>query len=726
MDISNQASQPDHLKHSSYEGKEQRESKEYRKPLLKKIDSEDFRELYDIKKLTLGAQRHSFLITLCMLIFALFGVYFSYIFQTSYQAEAVVLYQKEEGASKNIEGGFTITNLSLPTVLDMIKLPGNFDAVKTTLGLDLDPSELDSMVRVPIPKNESNLIRIVARANNPNLAIDIANGIAKVAVKSSQDFNRRQFKIALDGYEEQLAVMRRKMGAQIKKIEDFKIENQYFDMNPAESSFILKVEDARKELVKAELEYNTYQVQYENLKRELENLPKFIPMTLESKDNPLQQRIISLQTTLAEARAKYTKGNPKLQHLENELSDLLRHSNENPGESDEKFLQKNETRGTLEVELMHLQGKVRSAQKVKEEMTNHVNNLELELLKLPVQQMAFVKLYQAQDVTKEQLKDVNKAVEGAKLMVNVPKGSIELYQLATEAKPWKEGLWVDLMPLLGLLFGFGVGFMGAIFLEVLDQKIRTAKQIEMFYNIPCLGSIPELSRLTKKTAEKKTLFFIRNLIEQLDKQPKRINSKSSTIIAFTSSVEREGKSLIATFTADYYTKMGHKVLLMEMDYRVNPFTESPNPVPPSIAESLKGNASIEDVIIPGHYNRIKLTQKEPGMKELLKSKEAVALWSHLKSKYEIIIIDIPGVIQEDYSTNLLEASDLGVFIIGSSIVSKNTVDESLNVLDSSSSRPAGILLNRIDHAYISHERILFETRRSRDSLWKKLQFWRSE
>src|SRR5919108_1794672 len=118
MELSNQSPQPEQLKHPSFESSGQ-ESKKFKKPLFKKIDSEDFRELYDINKLVLGAQRHSFLIMACMLAFALLGGYVSYLFQPSYQAEAVVLYQKEEGASKSIEGGFTITNLSLPTVLDM-------------------------------------------------------------------------------------------------------------------------------------------------------------------------------------------------------------------------------------------------------------------------------------------------------------------------------------------------------------------------------------------------------------------------------------------------------------------------------------------------------------------------------------------------------------------------------------------------------------------------------
>lgn len=725
MEMTNQSSQPEHSKSHSSDIQTPKEKKSSEPPLFNKIDSDDFRELYDVQKLLLGAQRHVLLILICMVAFGMGGAYLTYIFQTTYEAESVVLYQKEQAESKNIEGGFTITNLSLPTVLDLIKLPAHFEAVKTNLGLDLDPKALDSMVDVPIPKNESNLVRIVVKANNPNLAVDIANSLAKVAVKSSQDFTRRQYQMALNGYEAQLGILRRKLSGQIKRIEDFKIANQYFDMTPEESTFLAKVEEARKERNKAEIDYNSQLVEYENLKKEAENLPNYVPMTMGSTNSPLQIRIMSLQAALAEARAKYTKDNPKLLSLENELSDLLHRSkSDHSGEGDEKFYQKNEMKDKIDLELLHLQSKVRSAEKVKEEVSARVKELEAELAKLPVQQMALVKLLQTKDVTQDQLKEMNKAVELARLMVNSPQGSIELYQLASEAKPWKQGLFVDLIPIICLLLGMGLGFVIAIFLEVNDSKIRTAKQIEMYYSVPCCVTIPELSGLNKTTAENKMLFFIRNLVDFIDKTRQKKHLKNSVIINLTSSLSYEGKSLIATLTANYYAKLDHRVLLLEMDKRENPFAFAANPSA-SIADHLLGKSTLDEAIVHGKYDYMTIGKREPAMKELLKGKQAQALWRHLRSKYEIIIIDSPGTIEEDYAVNLAEVSDLSLLVVGSSHVAKSTVDEALAVLDASHARPVGILLNRVDKAYISDKRILLDIKKTRGGILKELLFWRS-
>lgn len=723
MDMTHQSSQPEHSKPPSETSR--RLDRQIDPPLFKKIESDDFRELYDVQKLLMGAQRHILLILACMVAFGVGGAYLSYLFQTTYEAESVVLYQKEQAESKNIEGGFTITNLSLPTVLDLIKLPAHFEAVKINLGLDLDPRQLDSMVSVPIPKNESNLIRIEVRASNPNLAVDIANTLAKVSVKSSQEFTKRQYQMALNGYEAQLAVVRRKLSGQIQRIEDFKIANQYFDMTPEESTFLSKVEEARKEMNKASTDYNSQLVEYENLKREAANLPNYVPMTMGANNSPLQTRILSLQAAVAEARAKYTKDNPKLLQMENELTDLLRRNKaDHPGEGEEKFYQKNEMKDKINLELLHLQSKVRSAEKVREEVGMRVKALELELAKLPVQQMALVKLLQSKDVTQDQLKEMNKAVELAKLMVNSPQGSIELYQLATEGKPWKQGIFIDLIPLICLLLGLGIGFLIAIFLEVNDSKIRTAKQIEMNYSMPCALTIPELSGINPRTAEHKMLFFIRNLVDFIDKERGKKHLKQGCVITVTSSVSYEGKSLISTLAANYYAKLDHKVILLEMDRKVNPFVQTASPKS-SLSDYLQGRAALDEVIAHDKYDYMKLSQNEPGMKELLKGKLASALWKELRSKYEIILVDAPGVIEEDYAVNLSTAADLTLLIIGSSHVTKSMIDESLTVLDSAHSRPCGILLNRVNKGYISDKRILLEIKKTRGGILKELLFGRS-
>ena len=92
------------------------------------------------------------------------------------------------------------------------------------------------------------------------------------------------------------------------------------------------------------------------------------------------------------------------------------------------------------------------------------------------------------------------------------------------------------------------------------------------------------------------------------------------------------------------------------------------------------------------------------MKELIKSTKMGELLRTLKQNFDIIIIDSPGVINEDYTLNLAACSDFCLFIVGSGVVEKHFIDESLQVLDDSGIRPLGIVLNRVLPFYIDDER----------------------
>lgn len=699
--------------------------------LFKEVETENFMDRYDLRKLFLGVQRHLLVILLSVLLWTALGSYVAYSLMTTYEAESVVLYQ--EDVPKSLSGGYTLTNLSLPTVLDMIKLPAHFQAVKSILGLDLSAKQLETMTDVPTPRNSSNLIRIITKGDNPNLVIDIANTLARVSVKSSQEFTQKQLQIALDNFKSQLEIARQKLTSQLQAIEDFKKTNQYFAMDAEYTSLLKEIADAQARLQNATLRYNSLLVEYENLKREVDILPDQVVVTtsaLDNQFNPLQTRISNIEASLSEARSKYAKGNPKIRALEEELEGLIAKGNEAPKkELTREKLEKNPVKEKLNLELMLMQGKVRSAQKTKQDIALSAAKLQKQLEHLPSLQIAFSKLLQEKQIDVEQVKFLNTAMETTQLMVNIPKGSIELYQLADKAKT-KDAWWVDLLPVLGLLFGLGSGILIAMFLEMRDNKLWTPKQIDLAYHLPVLTVMPEMPFFSKKNAQERTLFFIRTLSERLERTVKKLpdsslkDRKTQFSIACTSSIDKEGKSCIAYYLANYYQKIGKKTLLIEFDPRQNPFAdEAPAPAA-SLENYLNNHASLNDIISHGYIDRIRLEKPDPNMKELIKSEQMVRLWNDLNKNYDIIILDAPGIIKENYALNLCAMADLCLFIIGSSQVPKNVIDESLKELNLFGIRPCGIVLNRVLPVYIDDERIKQESKKSRNKWLQNLMFWK--
>jgi capsular polysaccharide biosynthesis protein/Mrp family chromosome partitioning ATPase len=699
-------------------------------PLFKEGEQENFADKYDTKKLLLGMQRHIKLIGLCSLIGLILGIAAAHHFLTNYRAESVVLYQEELGKGVST-AGFTMTNLSYATVLDMIILPSHFQAVKSILGLNLSVNQLENMTDVPFPRNNSNLIRIVVSGGNPTQVVDIANTLAKVSVRSSQEFNQKQLQLAVDNYKNQLEIAQQKLAMQLKDIENFKKTNQYFEMNAEYSTLLKKINDAQTQFQTANLNYNSILVEYENLKRDIQSLPDRIPIaTNDSRFSPLQMRISTLQAALAEARSKYTKDNPKVIALEEELKNFISQSS-NSDESEDTVSQpqeKNPLKERLQVELMRMQGKVRSAQKLKQELALTSEELQKGLKDLPAKQIAFAKLLQNKQIIEDEVKSLNLDLDATQLMLNIPKGSLELYQLADKAKPLKDSWWVNLLPLLGLLFGLGSG-MGLAFLrEMRDDKICTPTQVGLSYSLPVLAVIPEIPQLTKKNAQEKILPYIRTLAERLEhavkETPGRHKEKNKVSLTFTSSIEHEGKSWLTYYLSLYYHKIGRKVLLMELTPHRNPFAENTASPAAGIESYLRGKAPYSDIIAKGVPHQIKMEHPDPEMKELVKSEPMNQLWQTLNKEYEIIIVDAPGIMEDNYALNLCTNTDCTVFIAGSSKVPKKVIDESLKELNHFGIRPCGVILNRVDPVYIEDKRTKFDTKKKVVEWLQQLAFWK--
>lgn len=694
---------------------------------IKEDESESFGEKYDTRKLYLGIQRHLPLIISCALIWAMFGAYMAYKLLTTYKAESVVLFQEEKPGHSSV--GLSLTNMTLPTVLDMIKLPAHFQAVKSILGLDLTAKELEGMTDVPLPRNDSNLIRIITKGDNPQLVVDISNTLAKIAVRSSQEFNQRQLQLTLDNYKTQLDMAKQRLMAQLQEMENFKQENHYFEMNADYAGLLKQITDLQARLQSANLTYNSLLVEYENLKREADSLPDEVLVNssmLNSRESPLQSRIASVEAALSEARTKYAKSNPKIRALEEELKALSAKANEAPSQVQRiQVLEKNPVKEKLEVDLMKMQGKVRSAQKVKQDLAFQMENFKNEMDRLPSLQIAFSKLLQAKQTTEEQLRYLNTAVDKTQSMINVPKGSIEIYQLAEKAKPVKDAWWVELLPVLGLIFGTGFGTVLAFLLELNDKRLWTAKQIDLAYHVPVVTTIPEIPAFSPKTASAQTLFYTRIIAERLEKFQAARGRSYPVIVALASSLENEGKTTIAYHLAQYYKRIGKNPLFLEFDYRFNPYVGEESETAASLERFLQNpHGDFHSLIQPGKVDWIKMANPEPEMKELIKSPAMAKLLHELSNRYDVIVIDAPSIIHDDYALNVCSLADYCLFVVGSSEVTKSVVDESLRELNLFGIKPHGIILNRVLPAYIDDQRIKLESKKNRNKFWQTLKFWK--
>ncbi|MCM3724926.1 Wzz/FepE/Etk N-terminal domain-containing protein [Neobacillus cucumis] len=68
----------------------------------------------------------------------------------------------------------------------------------------------------------------------------------------------------------------------------------------------------------------------------------------------------------------------------------------------------------------------------------------------------------------------------------------------------------------GVIGGLVIGIGAAFFLETLDDRIRSSKEIEEFLGVPVVGRIPKITRWNKKKAASKTKLDVKMRGETVD------------------------------------------------------------------------------------------------------------------------------------------------------------------------------------------------------------------
>ncbi len=688
-----------------------------RPPIVKVRSIEDLAARFDLVKIYRGILRRLWIVILSAILFTLGTGFFAKKMQSSYIADSYIIF--EVTSSRLIPESLPIGHLTLASAVEMVTLPQHLNAVRSILGLNLTEQQLLKMIDVKPPLGDSNLIDITVSADNPSLAMDVANTLASVVVKDAQELAKRQLKASYDYLATRVQNTRDKIDQKVKEIADFRQQHSFLDVTPDGLLAMRNAQDLDKRLQEAVTTYNSLLIEYENLRREASRIPDQVLKT-SMEENPLKQRLAQTQIALLEARTRYAPENPKIKILEAQLQELqamlAKPAQDNPENQPYQQYEANPLKQTLNMDLVNLRGKVRSAQKQKEDVEVEYGRMQKQLANLPQEEAQFGRLLDQKTRMEEDLKDSEAVMKVAEMMLKLGKGDLDLYANATKAEP-DNSLVVQLLPLIGFLVGIFFGLSLAAFLEIVDPKIRTPTEVDNSYNVPCIMTIPELTGMSAGKAEERLKFFISYLEAAIIRQ---FQGSSHFTVALTSSSSGEGKSTLTYCLARYWQRFGKRVVVVEMDPLPNPMFNQEAMPSQALEEYLVGQASLEQVLHQGEISRLKVGS-EANMKELLRRGQLPSLMAELQKRFDIVIIDAPGVVERDYTLDTLRVADAVLFVIGSCKMTRNYIDSSLHECDLAGIRPFGILLNRALKIFVDDVRVQSEAQRSKEGIISKIR-----
>jgi len=222
--------------------------------------------------------------------------------------------------------------------------------------------------------------------------------------------------------------------------------------------------------------------------------------------------------------------------------------------------------------------------------------------------------------------------------------------------------------LAGILLGIGVAYM----IAMIEDRVKTAFDVEAFIGFPLLGVIPRVERMeaadkaqiVSNEADPMIVEAFLSLYSTL-----RVNegSRNARLIAITSTLPGEGKSFIATNLALAFASQGQRTAIVDCDLR------RPNVQRSFRLRMAKGvisycvdGARLDDVIVKDVHPNLDVIGAGGRAKnaiQVLNSKEFEALLAELAKRYDRVVFDTPPLGAVSDALNMLPLMDGAIYTI---------------------------------------------------------------
>ena len=494
-------------------------------------------------------------------------------------------------------------------------------------------------------QRQSRLIHIKVRSSDAQLAADLSNAYAKVAVSSTSEQNKNESEVAVAWLSATTDQQKRALQQADKEMLDFISANQIDSMKrkkQTDSDKLLKINADILSLegritVATELRRTLQAIQSDPEK--FGSLPESVPRTGE-----ISGAYQLLQKTLAEKNsllARYTANHPEVKVKEKEVviyrkqfADVVYRSLE-----------------TCKANLDLLQRQYDKLVPQQKELENSLSVLEA---KIDESTLKLEQLTREREVADMQYKALLKRTSEAQLAADEDTAIIRPVESAL--KPTKPVLPNPLVifpagPALGLV----LGFMFVMMLDHLEDKIVGIADIESRLRLKVLGVMPHVRRKKREqlarlvTDDKfsqyaEAIASLRNLLDS-----PRYHDIAKVLLCM-STQPGEGKTVTSCSIAQSCAQSGQKTLLVDFDMRrprLARIFEKSHKDFNSLAHALtKGDASAFDTLpvessIPNLSLVLTRASPEINPANIMGSEIVVEFFKWAREHYDRIVIDSP-------------------------------------------------------------------------------------
>ncbi|HEX4193102.1 MAG TPA: AAA family ATPase [Stellaceae bacterium] len=256
--------------------------------------------------------------------------------------------------------------------------------------------------------------------------------------------------------------------------------------------------------------------------------------------------------------------------------------------------------------------------------------------------------------------------------------------------------------------------LAVIIPEYWNRRFRSSSDVELGIGLPLAATLPDITSLGQSrrlrgpaapaislmtdrfTAFAESFRNLRAFLALLDP------SEPSKVIALTSSVPREGKSVTSLCLAEILAQAGESVVVVDCDVRRHGLTslvsEAAN-AQVGIVEAMKKNLPLNDVLVLDPRSGawvLPVAHHEGVPEDLFSTKQWDALVRSLAQRFDHVILDTPPLLGVADSRILCTKADKVLFIVRWNKTPMSAVQAAADILQQCGAKVAGAVLSQVN------------------------------
>jgi len=622
--------------------------------------------------------------------------------QRIFQATARMQIDRESDNVLNIKDVFAVDgreqdylqtqykNLQSRTLLESIIATLNLDKDQR-YALSGDPVRAVAQDITIAPIRLSRLVDIKVQHPEPRQAAAIANALMETFINQNLDQKMRKSLAALRWLKDEADTLEKDVQKKDLALQEYRVEKKMVSLADSQNIVLQALKQAQADLDKARSDAAAAQKVDEEVERLLKAGTSINSIPRVANDLLIQE----IRKVLAEKEALLAN---LLKRYKDKYPDVIRVREEITSLKDSVQKESQKLREAIRAEAELARAKevsMASELKKKEQESFELSQLRIQYDVLSRQADQSKLLY---NVVLQRMKETDLTSKDKAQNMRVVDTAV------VPRSPVKPRVVLTLF--LGLLGGLGVAIGLAFFVNYLDDSIKSQDDIETYLRLPFLGYIPNIK--TNSVLERDLQAHLhpqsnaaegfRTLRAAIALSPR---SDKYRVVAVTSTIPAEGKSLVASNLAIVMAQTGLKTLLVDADLRrpsVHKVFRLQSPV--GLSSYLTEKVSRVDEFIHTsevpHLDVVCCGAVPSSPSELAGSKRMRQFLEEVRGRYERVILDCPPVSAVSDPLIIASLSDGVTFVTKFNKIRRDHARKTIQRIHDAGIHILGVVLNDID------------------------------